>query len=70
MDLNMPKMGGIETTEIIRGLDSKKSEIIIIALTANVMQEDKEKCFEVGMNDFIKKPFSLKELKETLEKWI
>jgi len=70
MDLNMPKMGGLEATKIIRQLDSKKSESIIVALTANAMQGDREKCLEAGMDDYVQKPISLKTLKETLKKWL
>ena len=70
MDLNMPKMDGLQATREIRKLDSDKSNIIIIALTANAMQGDKEKCLAAGVNDYIKKPLSLKKLKATLQKWL
>jgi len=70
MDLNMPKMDGLDATREIRKLDSKKSNIIIVALTANVMQGDKEKCLAAGVNDYVKKPISLKTLRETLQKWL
>lgn len=70
MDLNMPKMGGIEATKEIRQLDSDKRNIIIIALTANAMLGDKEKCLEAGMNDYVQKPISLKTLEKTLQKWL
>lgn len=70
MDLNMPKMDGLEATKAIRNLDSEKSQAIIIALTANAMQGDKERCLDAGMNDYVQKPISLKVLKETLDKWL
>lgn len=70
MDLNMPKMDGLQATREIRKLNSDKSNIIIIALTANAMQGDKQKCLAAGVNDYIKKPLSLKKLKETLQKWL
>jgi len=70
MDLTMPKMGGLEATKIIRNLDSEKRKSIIIALTANAMPGDKEKCLEAGMNDYVEKPVSLKRLKEILSKWL
>jgi len=70
MDLNMPKMNGLEATKVIRQLDSEKSKSIIVALTANAMQGDREKCLEAGMDDYVQKPISLKTLKETLNKWL
>lgn len=70
MDLTMPEMGGLEATKIIRNLDSEKRKSIIIALTANAMPGDKEKCLEAGMDDYTEKPVSLKRLKEVLDKWL
>lgn len=70
MDLNMPKMDGLEATRQIRKLDSEKRNTIIVALTANAMQGDKEKCLAAGVDDYIKKPISLKTLKEALQKWM
>lgn len=70
MDLNMPVMDGIEASLEIRKLDSNKKDIIIIALTANAMKGDKEKCLAAGMNDYLAKPVSVKTLKETLKKWL
>jgi len=70
MDLTMPEMGGLEATKITRNLDSEKRKSIIIALTANAMPGDKEKCLEAGMDDYIEKPVSLKRLKEILSKWL
>jgi CheY-like chemotaxis protein len=55
MDIQMPEMDGIEATKIIRtGLNLKTP---IIALTANSFQHDIDKYFDIGMNDFIIKPF-------------
>ncbi len=64
MDLQMPVMDGIEATKIIRSEISK--ELPIIALTAAVMQEDRRKAAEVGMNDFITKPIDVEKLKEKI----
>ena len=69
MDLQMPDMDGFEATEIIRSNDEFK-HLPILAMTANAMKEDKEKCLDVGMNDHISKPIDPGELFKTLVKWI
>ncbi|WP_167851822.1 response regulator [Vibrio tasmaniensis] len=56
MDCQMPKMGGFKATEYIRNVLA--SDIPIIALTASVMQEDRQKAIEVGMQDYISKPIN------------
>ena len=58
MDLQMPEMGGIETTEYIRNV--MNSKIPIIALTADVTRADLEKCIAAGMNDHVAKPIDEK----------
>jgi CheY-like chemotaxis protein len=60
MDVQMPVMGGYEATTYIRQV--LRSQIPIIALTATALKEDQDKCKEVGMNDFILKPFDFKDL--------
>lgn len=67
MDVQMPVMDGLEATENIRRLDGKQP--IIIALTANAMQQDKDQCIKAGMNDYISKPIQMEKLMEMLEKW-
>lgn len=67
MDVQMPKMDGVEATQIIR--KEFKKQPIIIAITANAMQGDKEKCLEVGMDDYISKPIKMEELVQVLKKW-
>jgi signal transduction histidine kinase/ActR/RegA family two-component response regulator len=63
MDLHMPEMDGYETTKFIRNnLPSDKRNVKIIAITAAVIQGEKEKCFELGMNGYISKPFKPGEL--------
>jgi PAS domain S-box-containing protein len=59
MDVQMHEMDGLETTRRIRGMETEKSlsPIPIIAMTAHVREQDKNKCLEAGMNDFIPKPF-------------
>jgi signal transduction histidine kinase/CheY-like chemotaxis protein len=71
MDYQMPEMDGYETTVRIRNGQSGKSmeNIPIIAMTANAMTEDKAKCVEAGMNDFLSKPLIPKDLQGVLEKW-
>lgn len=56
MDIEMPEMDGYETTRAIR--NNLKSEVPIIAMTANVMSGEKEKCLQLGMNDYISKPIN------------
>ncbi len=63
MDLHMPEVDGIEATHRIRALaDSDKSTIPIIALTADIMHAEREKCLAAGMNGFIAKPFTPEKL--------
>ncbi|HJU45280.1 MAG TPA: response regulator [Chitinophagaceae bacterium] len=69
MDINMPEMDGYETTGIIRKMPLPKSSIPIVALTADAMKEDKERCLASGMNDYISKPFKLEEIRIVLNKY-
>ena len=68
MDMQMPVLSGIETTKILRE-EFEPSELPIIALTANAMQEDMDRCFEAGMNDFIVKPMDIEAVKSVIFKW-
>jgi PAS domain S-box-containing protein len=70
MDLQMPRMDGFEATEIIRALDSPRSRVPIVAMTANAMAEDRQRCLDAGMNDHIGKPVDQRHLLATLSKWI
>ena len=70
MDVNMPEMDGLETTQIIRALPQPKRNIPIVALTAGAMSEDKERCLGAGMNSFISKPFRLEEIEGVLKKYV
>ena len=65
MDMQMPKLNGMEATQEIRRLPGYR-EVPIIAMTANAFVEDKERCFQAGMNDFLIKPFNPDELFATL----
>ncbi len=62
MDVQMPVMNGFEATAKIRAMDSQTAGVPIIAMTANVMKEEVEKCYEAGMDEFIGKPFDTAEL--------
>ncbi|MBN2410956.1 PAS domain S-box protein [candidate division KSB1 bacterium] len=68
MDVQMPEMDGLETTRIICKKIDRDKRPQIIAMTANAMQGDKEKCIEAGMNDYISKPINVNELLKVLFK--
>jgi CheY-like chemotaxis protein len=67
MDVQMPEMDGLETTQRIR--QHNGTQPVIIAMTANAMQGDREQCIKAGMNDYISKPVNLEELMKTIERW-
>ncbi|MEJ2054223.1 MAG: response regulator [Calditrichaceae bacterium] len=69
MDCMMPEMDGFEATKTIRSLDGDIKDIPVIALTAAAREEDKERCFHSGMNDYIAKPVNLKTLSAKVKKW-
>lgn len=68
MDMLMPVMDGITATQNIRSNPSYKN-IPIIALTANAIIEEKDKCLKAGMNDFISKPYKVKDIQAAIIKW-
>lgn len=70
MDCQMPGMDGYETTAEVRSLQRSAAPSIIIALTANALAGDVEKCLAAGMDDYMAKPFSLSELELVLKKWL
>lgn len=72
MDCRLPEMDGYETTANIRNPDSRvrNHAVPIIAYTANVMQEDRERCLAAGMNDYLSKPLRMQALTEVLERWL
>lgn len=69
MDMQMPVMGGLEAARQIREQE-QFADIPIIAMTANAMQSHVDECLEVGMNDFISKPFDPSQLYSTIHKWV
>lgn len=70
MDCQMPELDGLEATRIIRKKGYSQSDLPIVALTANVFEQDRERCFAAGMNDFLAKPVLLKNLRDILVKWL
>lgn len=73
MDCQMPEMDGFDATREIRQLNIKalnQQPVPIIAMTANVMSGDRDRCLDVGMNDYIAKPVQFDELEALLRKWL
>lgn len=70
MDCQMPVMDGFEATKAIRALPSEVSQIPIIAVTANALPGQREKCLATGMNDYLSKPIQTDLLASTLRKYL
>lgn len=69
MDMYMPEMDGVETSKLIVTAIPKENQPVIVAMTANNVEEYKDKCLEAGMRDFLQKPISQDSLGECLQKW-
>ena len=69
MDMQMPILDGLSTARRIRSLKGETARIPIIALTANAMNEDRERCLGAGMNDYISKPFFPEDLLQKILFW-
>jgi signal transduction histidine kinase/CheY-like chemotaxis protein len=69
MDVQMPKMDGIEATKLIRAMSGSCRSVPIIALTASVLREDAIMCQAAGMDDFISKPINERVIKDALKRW-
>ncbi len=70
MDVQMPDIDGMSATRRIRALEAERGgRIPIIALTANAMEGDRERCLEAGMDDYLSKPVRKTELQAALERW-
>jgi PAS domain S-box-containing protein len=72
MDNQMPQMDGLTATREIRKIEvgRGKPPVPIVALTADAMQGDREKCMAAGMNDYLSKPFKAVQLSQVLERWV
>ncbi|WP_421783230.1 ATP-binding protein [Kiloniella litopenaei] len=70
MDIQMPEMDGIEATKAIRKLNSAKSEIPIIAVTANAMKGDRDTYIAAGMNDYVAKPVDFDQLTKVISQHV
>ncbi len=69
MDCQMPELDGYETTIAIRNLNSDKNKVVIIAMTANALKEDRDRCIACGMDDYLSKPIRKENLAQKLAEW-
>ncbi len=70
MDCQMPELDGFEATAAIRSAEGAGRRTPIVAFTASVMSGDRERCLEIGMDDFLMKPVQMRELKRLLDRWL
>jgi signal transduction histidine kinase/DNA-binding response OmpR family regulator len=70
MDIQMPELDGIQTTKIIRKSDKTHRQIPIIAMTANAIKGDADKCLHAGMDDYISKPVDADTVRQKIDFWI
>ena len=70
MDVQMPVMDGVEATGIlVEKFRNQSKKPVIIALTANALKGEKEKCLDAGMDDYLSKPFQLSDIRDLIAKW-
>jgi PAS domain S-box-containing protein len=69
MDVNMPEMDGLEATRKIVNASAQSARPVIVAVTADALQGDRDKCIEAGMDDYITKPIRVSDIRGVLERW-
>jgi two-component system sensor histidine kinase/response regulator len=70
MDMEMPWLDGVAATRAIRAAEQGRAHLPIVAMTANAMKEDRRRCLEAGMDDYVSKPFTPTALIENVARWI
>ncbi|CAO3434752.1 response regulator [Azospirillum doebereinerae] len=70
MDVSMPEVDGLSATATIRSLGGERGRVPIIAVTANAQPDDRDRCLDAGMNDYVTKPVRRGDLLAALERWL
>ena len=70
MDCQMPELDGYAATATIRERENGGYRTPIVAMTANAMEGDRERCLDSGMDDYIPKPIKIEDCREALERWV
>lgn len=71
MDWQLPDMNGLECARAIRDKEARTGRHLpIIAVTANALLGDKQKCLEAGMDDYLSKPFTMQQFESTVRRWL
>ena len=71
MDCQMPEMDGFQATRVVRALEVQRGErVTIVAMTAQALKGDRERCLAAGMDDYLSKPVRIDDLREALARWL